>query len=177
MPVRVIDSGSGDWDRFAREVTRLITSPPKARHDQTHRTGPNPATSADSHRAAADQPARAQYSTPVRVPARQVCGDDQQSAADRGGIRIEGQQSRNRHAMCPHPAMLIQPIHNDPVLPNQRHLPDQAAQAGIEQPRGVVAALTEFRRQPDRHGIWHELLDAHRDPISSQVHIRHTLKH
>ena len=55
MPVHVVDTGTGDWDALASEVTDLISSPPKARHDQSHPTGPNPAAGADSRRASDDR--------------------------------------------------------------------------------------------------------------------------
>jgi hypothetical protein len=48
LPLRVIDTDTGDWDSYARQIADLITSPGKATHDQHHPTGPTSASGADS---------------------------------------------------------------------------------------------------------------------------------
>jgi len=53
LPLHVIDTDTGDWDGYAREVAELVTSPLKATHAQPHPTAPRRASAADSPRASA----------------------------------------------------------------------------------------------------------------------------
>lgn len=48
LPLHVIDTETGDWDAYARQVANLITSSSKAKHDQRRPIAPMPAAGADS---------------------------------------------------------------------------------------------------------------------------------
>lgn len=62
LPLHLIDTVTGDWDTYAYRVAELITSPPKARHDQHRPSVPNAAAAADSPPASGDR--RPASSTP-----------------------------------------------------------------------------------------------------------------
>lgn len=70
LPLHVIDTGTGDWDAYARQVTDLIMSSWEATHDQRHPIAPTPAADADSPGASADRPlassTRSRSATPTR---------------------------------------------------------------------------------------------------------------
>jgi hypothetical protein len=48
LPLHVISVDRGSWDDHAREVTSLITSPTRAKHDRHHPNVPTPAAAADN---------------------------------------------------------------------------------------------------------------------------------
>jgi hypothetical protein len=70
LPLHVIDTDTGDWDAYARQVADLITAPGKATHDRHPPTEPTPATDADSPRASPGRPpsssTRPRSATPIR---------------------------------------------------------------------------------------------------------------
>lgn len=54
LPLRILDIHADDWDSYARMITDLVTSPPRATHDQHRQNAPTPATAARSRHTSAD---------------------------------------------------------------------------------------------------------------------------
>lgn len=55
LPLHLIDTATGDWATYAHQVVELITSPPRATHDQHHPSAPNAAAAANSPPASGDR--------------------------------------------------------------------------------------------------------------------------